>query len=292
MVDSEEWLKNTIDGGCIRSYDYSEFSVNKPIGKGGFGIVYKAKWKKYGLAIALKQLNIISMDEKTIQRFAKELKNLQKVCEHPNIIKFYGVTRDFGLSKDETSKTSNASVHGMQAYIDPQCLKSESYKRSKKSDIYSFGVILWEISSGRPPFQSLAKIPYGIVIHVSQGGREIPIEGTPSSYIQLYEKCWNYDPNQRPELEEISRKLMDLSENENFGASKFDEFISDTTSKISTSDIPLLTNSNNDFKKILEPLKFIDDLFMERFLNAGIGMWELQTRSYDVGVRFLYNFIT
>ncbi|RIB01280.1 kinase-like domain-containing protein [Gigaspora rosea] len=79
---------------------------------------------------------------------------------------------DFGLSKDETSKTSNASVHGMQAYIDPQCLKSESYKRSKKSDIYSFGVILWKISSGRPPFQSLAKIPYGIVIHVSQGGRE------------------------------------------------------------------------------------------------------------------------
>ena len=105
---------------------------------------------------------------------------------------------DFGLSKDETSKTSNASVHGMQAYIDPQCLENVSYKRSKKSDIYSFGVILREISSGRPPFQSIN--PYAIIIHVSQGGREIPIEGTPSSYIQLYKKCWNYDPNQRPEL--------------------------------------------------------------------------------------------
>ena len=55
--------------------DYSEFSVHKPIGKGGFGIVYKAKWKDNGLAIALKQLNIISMDEKTIQRFAKEVRN-------------------------------------------------------------------------------------------------------------------------------------------------------------------------------------------------------------------------
>ncbi|RIB09066.1 kinase-like domain-containing protein, partial [Gigaspora rosea] len=71
---------------------------------------------------------------------------------------------DFGLSKDETSKTSNASVHGMQAYIDPQCFENITYKRSKKSDIYSFGVILWEISSGKPPFQSLN--PYAIIIHI------------------------------------------------------------------------------------------------------------------------------
>ncbi|RIB09069.1 hypothetical protein C2G38_2109527 [Gigaspora rosea] len=42
----------------LKSYDYSEFSVHKPIGKGGFGLVYKAKWKDCGLDIALKQLNI------------------------------------------------------------------------------------------------------------------------------------------------------------------------------------------------------------------------------------------
>ncbi|RIB13260.1 kinase-like domain-containing protein [Gigaspora rosea] len=250
------------------------------------------------------------MDEKTIQRFVKELKNLQKVCNHPNVIEIYGITRDrgfyhmilqlanngdlrkylkinfsklewtdklrmareisdgleflhkydiihrnihsrnilvhdgklliadFGLSKDETSKPSSASVHGVSAYIDPQCFKGESYKRSKKSDIYSFGVILWEISSGRPPFQSIN--PYGIIIHVSQGGREKPVEGTPDSYIQLYKRCWNDDPNQRPELEEIQESLLDLSGNENF----------DTTSEISNLDIPLSVNSNNDYEKI------------------------------------------
>ncbi|RIB00043.1 kinase-like domain-containing protein [Gigaspora rosea] len=124
---------------------------------------------------------------------------------------------DFGLSKDETSKPSSDSFNGMQAYIDPQCLENVSYKRSKKSDIYSFGVILWEISSGRPPFQSFAKIPYGIIFHVSKGGREKPVEGTPDSYIQIYERCWNYDPNQRPELEEIQESLLNLSRKENFG---------------------------------------------------------------------------
>ncbi|RIB13258.1 kinase-like domain-containing protein [Gigaspora rosea] len=130
---------------------------------------------------------------------------------------------DFGLSKDETSKPSSDSFHGVQAYIDPQCfigpqcLENVSYKRSKKSDIYGFGVILWEISSGRPPFQSFAKIPYGIVFHVSKGGREKPVEGTPDSYIQIYERCWNYDPNQRPEFEEIQENLLNLLRKENFG---------------------------------------------------------------------------
>ncbi|RIB23443.1 kinase-like domain-containing protein [Gigaspora rosea] len=60
----------------------------------------------------------------------------------------------FSLSKqiNETLMTSNSKVHGMAAYIDPQCFFDEKYRRDMKSDIYSFGVILWEISSGKPPF--------------------------------------------------------------------------------------------------------------------------------------------
>ncbi|RIB17352.1 hypothetical protein C2G38_2187530 [Gigaspora rosea] len=64
---------------------------------------------------------------------------------------------DFGLLKDMTSRTSNSEVHRMVAYIDPKSFEfceNKPYKHNKKFDIYSFGVILWEISSGRPPFES------------------------------------------------------------------------------------------------------------------------------------------
>ncbi|KAF0558628.1 kinase-like protein [Gigaspora margarita] len=63
---------------------------------------------------------------------------------------------DFGLSKqmNESFMTSNSMVQGMPAYVEPQCFIKERYKRDKKSDIYSLGVILWEISSGRPPYQT------------------------------------------------------------------------------------------------------------------------------------------
>ena len=59
---------------------------------------------------------------------------------------------DFGISKEESSTTSNSLVKGTPAYIDPQCHIQDKYKRSKKSDIFSFGMILWEISSEKEPF--------------------------------------------------------------------------------------------------------------------------------------------
>ncbi|RIB06001.1 kinase-like domain-containing protein, partial [Gigaspora rosea] len=118
---------------------------------------------------------------------------------------------DFGLSKDETSRTSSSTVCGMSAYIDPKCFEDEKYKRSKKSDIYSFGVILWEISSGRPPFDKFSERYEVLAIHILQGKREKPVEGTSNQYIQLYERCWDHDPNQRPTIEEISVNLSAIS---------------------------------------------------------------------------------
>src|SRR6266542_5171301 len=37
-------------------------------------------------------------------------------------------------------------------YIDPKLLNEHSYEYDKKSDIYSLGVLMWELTSGHPPF--------------------------------------------------------------------------------------------------------------------------------------------
>ncbi|RIB15128.1 kinase-like domain-containing protein, partial [Gigaspora rosea] len=114
---------------------------------------------------------------------------------------------DFGLSKqiNETSKTSTA--FGMPAYVEPQFLIDQTYKRDKKSDIYSFGVILWEISSGRPPFQNFELKMVKLYIHLYEGNREKPIEDTPPQYIELYKQCWDEDPANRPEAKTILNTL-------------------------------------------------------------------------------------
>ena len=63
---------------------------------------------------------------------------------------------DLGLSR-RIEEVSHSSIIGMLPYIDPQHLKNGQYKENTKSDVYSVGVLLWEISSGRQPFESYDK---------------------------------------------------------------------------------------------------------------------------------------
>ncbi|RIB10198.1 kinase-like domain-containing protein [Gigaspora rosea] len=116
---------------------------------------------------------------------------------------------DFGVSKNLNSTISSTSMYGMVAYFDPHCIK-HGIKKNKASDIYSFGVILWELTSGAPPFEDepIHKI---ITEITSNGMREMPIDNTPVDYINLYCECWSDDPNNRPTLESILNKLENLS---------------------------------------------------------------------------------
>ena len=79
----------------------------------------------------------------------------------------------------------------MIPYIDPQHFKKQTdddkkYKANKKSDVYSVGVLLWEISSGKKPFESYDDFPAALVVKVINGTRETPIPDTPIDYINIY----------------------------------------------------------------------------------------------------------
>jgi len=112
---------------------------------------------------------------------------------------------DFGLSKEESLITSNSLQNGMPAYTDPQSYMRDGYKRNKKSDIFSFGMILWEISSEKIPFAGCSY--FQIVWKISRGIREERVDGTPDLYFKLYTKCWDEDPESRPDIEEVVETL-------------------------------------------------------------------------------------
>ena len=78
----------------------------------------------------------------------------------------------------------------MLPYIAPEVLNGEPYTLS--SDIYSFGVVMTELSSGKPPFHK-RKHDISLTIEICNGLRPEFGKGTPEVYKKLaHRQCWNW----------------------------------------------------------------------------------------------------
>jgi len=72
--------------------------------------------------------------------------------------------------------------------VDPKRLNDKNYKLNEKSDVYSIGVLMWQISSGRQPFCAEgADYDMKLSLDIINGKREKVIDGTPFEYSKLYQ---------------------------------------------------------------------------------------------------------
>src|SRR5438067_5620974 len=109
-------------------------------------------------------------------------------------------------------------------YIAPEVLNGEPYTLS--SDIYSFGVIMTEFSSGKLPFHK-RKHDTNLALEICNGLRPEFGKGTPEIYKKLAHKCMNANSDQRPTANELydildfwnesSNGNEDYQEQEKFG---------------------------------------------------------------------------
>ena len=113
---------------------------------------------------------------------------------------------DFGLSDLILQQKSHSNIKGTLPYVDPRCLSDSSIKRDEKSDIFSFGMVLWEISGGKRPCDGLQDYA-DIYNYRLNGSRDTPVSGTPEAYITIYSKCWDDDAKERPSCVQISDRL-------------------------------------------------------------------------------------
>ncbi|CAI2180435.1 8807_t:CDS:2 [Funneliformis geosporum] len=117
------------------------------------------------------------------------------------------------MTRELIEAVSNQSkLFGVIPYIDPIRFrrrrgsdnKSQQSTLNEKSDVYSIGVLLWEISSGRPPFYVEGEsYDLDLAIEISQGLREIIISGTPLVYVKIYTECWDSEPDNRPAMKNV-----------------------------------------------------------------------------------------
>ncbi|RGB23104.1 kinase-like domain-containing protein [Rhizophagus diaphanus] len=107
---------------------------------------------------------------------------------------------DFGLSGQSNEQKSDDKICGVLPYIAPEVLNGEPYTLS--SDIYSFGVIMTELSFGKPPFYN-RKHDISLVLEICNGIRPEFGKGTPEIYEKLAYRCMSAIPNQRPTADEL-----------------------------------------------------------------------------------------
>ncbi|CAB4387562.1 unnamed protein product [Rhizophagus irregularis] len=118
---------------------------------------------------------------------------------------------DFGLSRKiaKTSSNNASKVFGLIPFVDPRKLNDQDYELNKKSDVYSIGVLMWQISSGKQPFSN-CNHDVTLSLSIVNGKREEIIDNTPIEYSNLYTECWKYEPDERPNMHKVGLFLKSM----------------------------------------------------------------------------------
>lgn len=121
---------------------------------------------------------------------------------------------DFGLAQaaQEPAKDSAKGKFPIK-WSAPEALRHNLF--TNKSDVWSFGILLWEVYSfGRVPYP---RIPIQDVLRLVEKGYKLePPEGTPAFIVDLMRDCWLFSPTARPTFAEILNILTeecDIGEN-------------------------------------------------------------------------------
>ncbi|CAB4441637.1 unnamed protein product [Rhizophagus irregularis] len=112
--------------------------------------------------------------------------------------KFY--ISDLGLCQPVKLFLKKYDIYGVLPFMAPEVLRGNSY--TPESDIYSFSIIMWEFTSGVPPFNDRAH-DLQLSLEICKGERPEIIENTPQCYVDLMKKCWNEDPLKRPSTSKV-----------------------------------------------------------------------------------------
>ncbi|KAF5402108.1 hypothetical protein PHET_03850 [Paragonimus heterotremus] len=186
----------------------------KFIGCGAFGTVYQGQW--HGKAVALKVLNFVanqSSETASIEFLFLIREPLTKPYVDQELRRCTLLITDFGMAcRSSELIVSQQSKLGTVAYAAPEVCRQASF--SCKSDVWSYGVVLWELLISEPPFRYVEQPRLLYIIAMRNYTLHVP-NTVPSTFAKLLQDCWSVNPDDRPSFEEILTRL-DQSNNEEF----------------------------------------------------------------------------
>ncbi|GES73058.1 kinase-like domain-containing protein [Rhizophagus clarus] len=159
---------------------------------------------------------------------------------------------DFGFRRPADKSTK--CIYGNLPYIAPEAIIGKGYTFA--SDIYSFGILMWEISSGQIPFND-HEHDYDLAMKIVNGMRPKIVSSIPFQYEMLMKLCWDADPLKRPDartlLHAIKKMRRDSYDNE-FDTLEYNQLSQANLNSNSNTKIRSLSTSKlYQFENLPEP---------------------------------------
>uniref|UniRef100_A0AAR2JJ50 Mitogen-activated protein kinase kinase kinase n=1 Tax=Pygocentrus nattereri TaxID=42514 RepID=A0AAR2JJ50_PYGNA len=126
----------------------------------------------------------------------RDLKSPNVLVTHNDAVKI----SDFGTSKELSDKSTKMSFAGTVAWMAPEVIRNEPV--SEKVDIWSFGVVLWELLTGEIPYKDVDSS--AIIWGVGSNSLHLPVPSTcPDGFKILMKQTWQGKPRNRPSFRQI-----------------------------------------------------------------------------------------
>ncbi|XP_050127803.1 serine/threonine-protein kinase STY17-like isoform X2 [Malus sylvestris] len=134
----------------------------------------------------------------------RDLKTANLLMDEHEVVK----VADFGVARVQTQSGVMTAETGTYRWMAPEVIEHKPYDH--KADVFSFGIVLWELLTGQLPYSSLTPLQAAVGV-VQKSLRPTIPKTTHPRFAELLERCWQQDPTQRPPFSDIVEILQNLA---------------------------------------------------------------------------------